>query len=215
MERKFTSEIDLSEPAKFYNMKTFDYWNLVEDSAEDYRYIDNAFTVDECKEIIKLGKNFKMKESVTGDGNGFSEIRKSYNSWLPPCELTNWLYIKIQDYITQTNKFFEFDLKFIENFQFTEYSDTFEGMYVKHLDKFPNAKTYGHHRKLSISIQLSDPTSYEGGELLIYNENKPLVARKGIGTMNFFPSYLLHEVTPVTKGKRYALVAWVNGPKFK
>lgn len=33
MERKFTSEVDLSEPATFYNMKTFDYWNLVEDSA--------------------------------------------------------------------------------------------------------------------------------------------------------------------------------------
>jgi len=33
--------------------------------------------------------------------------------------------------------------------------------------------------------------------------------------MIFFPSYTLHEVTPVTKGTRYTLVGWVHGPAFK
>ena len=31
----------------------------------------------------------------------------------------------------------------------------------------------------------------------------------------FFPSYILHEVTEVTKGVRYSLVAWANGEYFK
>ena len=30
-----------------------------------------------------------------------------------------------------------------------------------------------------------------------------------------FPSYVLHEVTPVTKGERYSLVAWLTGKPFK
>ena len=149
MEMKYSSEVDLSEPATFYNMPTYGYWTLKDDSADEYRYVLNAFTEDECKEIIKLGKNFKKNESVTGDGNGFSEIRKSYNSWLPPCELTNWLYIKIQTHIREINKFYGFDLNFIENLQFTEYSEEYEGKYVMHLDKFPSAKSFGHHRKLT------------------------------------------------------------------
>lgn len=215
MEMKFTSEVDLSQPTTFYNMRTFSYWNLVEDSAEDYRYIANAFTPEECKEIIKLGKNFKMDESSTGNGDKFSSIRKSYNSWLPPCDITNWLYIKIQNYITEMNKFYGFDLTFIENMQFTEYSEEYEGKYVKHQDKFPVTRTHGQHRKLTFSIQLTDPEKYEGSELHLYLANDPTIAKKELGTMNFFPSYVLHEVTPITKGKRYSLVGWINGPRFK
>ena len=70
-------------------------------------------------------------------------------------------------------------------------------------------------RKLSFSIQLSDPSMYEGSELKIYNGNDPIIAKKELGTMNFFSSYMLHEVTPIEKGKRYSLVGWINGPKFK
>ena len=35
------------------------------------------------------------------------------------------------------------------------------------------------------------------------------------GSVNYFPSYMLHEVTPLERGTRYALVGWVNGPAFK
>jgi predicted 2-oxoglutarate/Fe(II)-dependent dioxygenase YbiX len=36
-----------------------------------------------------------------------------------------------------------------------------------------------------------------------------------IGSLSVFPSYQLHEVTPVESGIRRALVGWVIGPKFK
>ena len=39
--------------------------------------------------------------------------------------------------------------------------------------------------------------------------------RKQIGDLVVFPSYVLHEVTPVTKGERNSLVCWVTGPSFK
>ena len=71
------------------------------------------------------------------------------------------------------------------------------------------------HRKLSFSIQLTNPDLYEGGDLNIYKEKTPIQASRALGTINFFPSYVLHRVTPVTKGYRNCLVGWVSGPKFK
>ena len=39
--------------------------------------------------------------------------------------------------------------------------------------------------------------------------------RRDQGYVAVFPSYVLHEVTPVTKGTRYSLVSWVTGKSFK
>jgi PKHD-type hydroxylase len=71
------------------------------------------------------------------------------------------------------------------------------------------------YRKLSFTIQLSEEKSYKGGSLCMYNSGDPDFAPKEIGTFVAFPSWLLHEVTPVIEGERYSLVGWVNGPRFK
>lgn len=34
-------------------------------------------------------------------------------------------------------------------------------------------------------------------------------------SMVIFPAFEYHEVTPVTKGERLSLVAFVNGPNFR
>jgi PKHD-type hydroxylase len=71
-------------------------------------------------------------------------------------------------------------------------------------------------RKLSISIQLTDPEEYEGGELKLYDgEEEGVLMDKTQGTLIIFPSYVLHEVMPVTKGTRNSLVTWVTGKQFK
>jgi PKHD-type hydroxylase len=70
-------------------------------------------------------------------------------------------------------------------------------------------------RKLSLSIQLTDPKEYEGGELILYEDDKGTEMKKEQGTLVLFPSYILHEVKPVTKGERNSLVAWVTGKQFK
>jgi PKHD-type hydroxylase len=64
-------------------------------------------------------------------------------------------------------------------------------------------------------MQLSDPSEYEGGDLLLHTGDEPIVINKQKGMLVMFPSYTLHEVTPVTKGERYSLVAWVHGPKLR
>jgi PKHD-type hydroxylase len=63
---------------------------------------------------------------------------------------------------------------------------------------------------------LSDPSEFEGGELQVKpysDEVQTLEIKKGRAW--FFPSYMLHKVTPVTKGTRRSLVLWVGGPAFK
>lgn len=206
-------DIDFSEVPELL-MTKHSFWTFKDDSLDDYRHIEFAFDSKECLEIIKLGKIFDLQESKTGDGKSFSDKRKSYNSWIPPCEISTWLYVKLQNLIEIANKHFQFDLHSLENLQFTEYSENYQGNYGPHIDKFPNSISPNSHRKLSFSVQLTNPDEYQGGDLKIYNGNC-FVVNKSVGTINFFPSYVLHEVTPVTKGTRYCLVGWVSGPKFK
>jgi PKHD-type hydroxylase len=69
---------------------------------------------------------------------------------------------------------------------------------------------------LSISVQLSDPSEYEGGDLQfsLYGD-RTVIAEKEQGTMVIFPSYMRHRVTPVTRGTRRSLVTWITGPPFR
>lgn len=216
MDNLHFADLDLSKVPDFNNMTQYSYWSLKNTSLEDHYYIKNIFNEKECSEIIKLGNAFKKDESKTGDGVGFSDIRKSMNSWIPPCELTYWIYERVQSATEAVNKFYEYDLNFMEQLQFTEYSNEYSGYYDKHVDKFQKESFPGNTRKLSFSVQLSNPDSYEGGDLILYNGGKePLKVQKDKGIINFFPSHVLHEVTPVTKGFRYSLVSWVSGPKFR
>ena len=213
MENLLLPEIDFSTAAE-YNLRTYSHWSLKNDALEEYRYIENVFSPTEIQEIIKIGWAYSKDDSRTADGRGFSEKRKSRNSWIPPSDLTNWIYIRIQEAVTEVNKHFEFDLHSMENLQFTEYHSDYSGFYTKHIDKFPAATTPNSHRKLSFSVQLSDPNSYEDGDLIIHNGSE-LVANRKLATFNAFPSYTLHEVKPVKSGVRYSLVGWCSGPRFK
>jgi PKHD-type hydroxylase len=215
IENLLLPEVDLSEPPE-YNMKHYTHWNLFNMDNTGLYSIENLFTLNECREIIKIGRSFKIDESKLGSGQGFSDIRKSYNSWISPNEISNWIYLKLQNAIENANKNFGFDLHSVESLQFTKYEDSSNGFYKIHCDQHVNTSLPNSHRKLSFSVQLTDPNLYSGGDLAIYEQGStPIFAPKSIGTISFFPSYMLHEVTPVTQGIRYSLVSWIHGPKFK
>ena len=72
------------------------------------------------------------------------------------------------------------------------------------------------HRRMSIIIGLSEPIDYKGGELVFPNNNLSYKIDKGSAII--FDSRLLHEVLPVTKGKRYVIQAFLfddSGWKIK
>ncbi len=65
-------------------------------------------------------------------------------------------------------------------------------------------------RRLSASIELSDPADYDGGllEIMPMRMMPSEPPRRGHATI--FPSQALHHVLPVTRGVRHALVAWAG-----
>mgnify|MGYP003351822367 FL=1 len=58
---------------------------------------------------------------------------------------------------------------------------------------------------------------FEGGLFQINKglESKPETIEMIKGRLLLFPSFIIHRVTPVTKGIRKSLVTWVEGPRFK
>lgn len=77
------------------------------------------------------------------------------------------------------------------------------GVFATH-DDVNMSKRRTHFWKLTCVIQLSDPSTYEGGRLKVGSEYAP----DAQGTMICFPSDTLHEVEPVTNGERFVLVQW-------
>ena len=71
------------------------------------------------------------------------------------------------------------------------------------------------HRKVSVTIQLSNPEDYDGGELELWTGAGIQKVEKHKGCAILFPSYMLHRITPVTKGVRKSLVLWVGGSTFR
>ena len=190
------------------------YWSLTPNYNNDYILYDNYFTDEEIESIILLGNLLPEDRGYVGNDSIDFKIRKTFCSWIPVNNQTEWIYQKISNLLKKVNdEHFNFDLSKIEKLQFTKYHSDDNGFYVKHLDKFYKNTT--ENRKLSFVLQLSSPSDYEGGELIIHNSQTPSSIKKGKGMIAFFPSYILHEVTPVTKGTRYTLVGWIHGPLFK
>jgi PKHD-type hydroxylase len=106
----------------------------------------------------------------------------------------------------------QFDLTgILDNIQFTVYHDG-GGHYDWHLDIGPRELSW---RKISLTIQMSEDEDYEGGELEFMLGPRPIKAPRGKGVVVVFPSYLLHRVTPVSKGTRKSMVLWVGGGRYK
>ena len=176
-----------------------------------------TFNAEQCKSIIDIGLSLESQDATVGmekDKQGVDiQYRKSKVSFIPMDNPDyHWIFQKITDVILNANKrFYDYDLYEIECLQFTRY-DEHMSKYEKHLD---SDLTGAFHRKLSFSILLSQPTEFSGGDLVVYIGRNPTPMNKVQGIANFFPSFILHEVTPITSGERYALVGWVNGPRFR
>lgn len=175
---------------------------------------DDAFSKEECEWIIGYSKAYQSHVAEVGvESNHVNPvIRESNITWLNPTKEFNWVYDRLSAVVIQLNHDnFRFDLfGFQEGLQFTEYNAP-SGHYGKHVDMIHG----GPIRKLSLTMQLTDPSEYEGGNLELHYGNKPAIMEKKQGSIIVFPSGALHEVTPVTKGTRHSIVGWITGRPFK
>jgi len=184
-------------------------WNFQLDQVYSYAYSEKVFSKIECEKIIKIAKNEGL---IKGNTRGKTDVRLSNITWLYANDDLEWVFRKITDVVLfLNNKYFNFDIFGLnEGLQFTNYKAPSD-KYEKHVDRAQGILV----RKLSLSIQLTDPKDYEGGELFLYEDKKGLEMSKEQGTLVLFPSFILHEVKPVTKGERNSLVSWVTGKQFK
>ncbi len=63
---------------------------------------------------------------------------------------------------------------------------------------------------LSATIFLSEPDEYDGGELVIEQQYGAQPVKLAAGDMVLYPSSSLHQVTPVTRGKRICAITWMQ-----
>jgi PKHD-type hydroxylase len=84
------------------------------------------------------------------------------------------------------------------------------GTHVDNAIRIPVGTSARIRTDLSATLFLTDPSDYEGGELVIEDHFGSQPVKLAAGDMILYPSTTLHQVTPVTKGERISAVFWVQ-----
>lgn len=180
----------------------------------NYYWYDNAFNADELAKIELMTESLPYQDGGVGELDSSrvqSDYRKSKIKWCPQDAEWEWVYSKLAGLLVEANKImWKFDLSHIrEPIQYTEYYPG--GQYDWHMDCGIGIQN---QRKVSVTVQLSDPNDYEGGDLQ-FNLGPILPSPRLKGSAVIFPSFFLHRVTPITKGVRKSFVLWVGGEPYR
>ena len=184
---------------------------------DDFCYWEGFLDDSEINYILSRPEWHNQSDAQVGggfEGKVVKEKRRTNISWMFPDQANAHIWEKITNTIWSANRqFFRFDLRgCYEAMQLGVYTEHDQGHYDWHIDSGLETNTVP--RKLSMALLLSDPSEFEGGELQIMRAGVPESVEQKRGRAWFFPSYLMHRVTPVTKGIRRSLVMWVGGPAF-
>jgi PKHD-type hydroxylase len=180
---------------------------------------EGVFGPEDIDIIEQYGDRLRLEEAaLTGDKAGYDRnIRRTRVAWLERNAQTDAFYRRMQEIVLLINRqFFQFELSALAPMQYAVYDQAEQAHFDWHTD-YGREKGHEQHRprKLSLSLQLSDPARYEGGELQAKVRAQIDIAPKTRGAVIAFPSYVLHRVTPVTAGVRKSLVIWSLGPEYK
>ena len=179
--------------------------------------LEPIFTPQQCQLVIDKGMSLKKETAAVGMGNPKgsgvdTKKRITTISWIPFKDMPE-MYRDIETTMLKANgNHFGFDgMRLTEPGQFTHYLEG--GFYEWHMDNDVLGKHQPPVRKISMTLLLSDPSTFEGGELEFMSDGKTAKLKQGQAI--FFASWLQHRVKPVTKGERKSLVMWFGGPSFK
>lgn len=182
-------------------------------------YSEDRIPVEACEQIIEMGKNLDIEEAGiytpdSKDKGMDATYRKTNVAWFPDAHPVEQI---IQSYVSLANieTGWNFTITNKEPVQFGEYKTRY--FYNWHRDVTNTPGTV--NRKLSVSVNLSNPKDYEGGNLQIKSYWGTEVLETPIdlrlqGTVIVFPSALTHRISHVKRGTRYSLVQWYSGPEF-
>jgi PKHD-type hydroxylase len=194
----------------------------------NYYYFTKAISKENCEKILSIGRNKKLNDATVLKADG----KKTVDKDLRDCKVIwvneAWIYDLINPFIEEANAKagWNFDIDWNQDMQYTKYN---EGHYFGwHTDQGPkpyvsdSKNFHGKTRKISLTLQLSNPSDYEGGDFQFKwftrkgaEEIETVKDGKELGTLIIFPSFIWHQVTPITKGTRETLVNWSVGFPFK
>lgn len=165
------------------------------------------------KEIESINMNDYVESSI-GTLNDHKTVESTRNSKIYWWYEHHWVCSIFSHYFNKANRdLWEYDLNYLNGIQVTKYEEN--NHYAWHCD-YGTSDDDRYTRKLSATLVVSDPSEYEGGNLEFIGYHGDInTVPNAKGSMIIFDSRIPHRVTPVTKGTRISIVAWMLGPKLK
>lgn len=169
------------------------------------------FTKEECETIIgNCIEELWLPATVVGntDGNFHRSRRQKLRG-----DIAGFPFLNIRDVTKLANvNVYDFKLLGIIDQDFPQiFSYGENDFYKMHME----LNSMSSSRKLSFIINLSDPDSYEGGDIEFLNISADSALLQEQGACLIFPSYLAYSIAPVTKGTKKIIVGHVHGAVFK
>jgi PKHD-type hydroxylase len=188
-------------------------------------FFEGVVAPEICNKIVARFDENNFNSGSVGAGSMGQinkQVRDAEVQWAPKSDLVECILTR---FIMQANQeaLWNFDITEPEQVQIGRYKENqFYGQHIDCYIKGSDVVATGSgsavivpllsQRKISASLLLNDESEYEGGDLIILDE---IVKVKKQGTIIVFPSFMAHQVTPVTRGVRYSAVCWMAGPKWK
>lgn len=176
-----------------------------------YLAVPDAFDAAQCDAIVALAQG--QGEAAPVWGNGGYQVDRSQRD-VPTClvertDVHDWLFDRLDALFGTAAGSFALPVGPVsEPIQILCY-DVGCHFQTWHSDAGLDAHD---RRRISMSVELSERADYDGGELEIVPERVGMSRALPRGSVQLFPSRALHRVTPVTRGRRWALVAWTGAP---
>jgi PKHD-type hydroxylase len=171
--------------------------------------VPDAFSAEECARAVAALDGLPLEPATVWSGSEDqvdARVRQAMRRYWPRGERTAWIYERLDLLFARAARHFDTAVDpLFEDIQFLRYEvgDHFQSWHSDAgLDR-------AEQRRLSVSVELSEPGDHEGGVL----EIAPVVGGARTlprGGARLFPSRAIHRVTPVTRGVRLALVGWTG-----
>ena len=177
--------------------------------------IPDAFSIEECERIITALAFVPSQDAKLVGQTRNHNLRKAALVWIDDVVELDWVMERLIELVRRCNRSaFDFDLReFAESPQVASYKAADKGHFGWHSDIGEGRAAS--KRKLTLVLQLSAPNTYSGGALETMPSATVETASRAQGSVSIFPSFLLHQVTPVERGTRHSLTVWAHGPAFR
>lgn len=172
--------------------------------------VETAFTPAECDAVIALAAEGASEAAPVWSGDGYhvDPAFRDVTTALRGRDEAPWLFERLDALFAAAGEALGIPTRPLgEPVQILRY-DVGSHFRTWHSDA---GYDLGNARALSMSAELSEAGDYEGGVLEIVPETIGRPRTLPRGGARFFPSRAIHRVVPVTRGRRWALVAWTGG----